>query len=87
MLLKNHGVFTIGKNAEAAVKAAVMTEDNARTVWLALQLGTPTRYRPRTWRSCTTVYECVWAVKPSPPSPLPQGERGYTDQRFRMEHE
>jgi L-ribulose-5-phosphate 4-epimerase len=41
VLLKNHGVFTIGKNAEAAVKAAVMTEDNARTVWLALQLGTP----------------------------------------------
>jgi L-ribulose-5-phosphate 4-epimerase len=41
VLLKNHGVFTIGKTAEAAVKAAIMTEDNARTVWLALQLGTP----------------------------------------------
>jgi L-ribulose-5-phosphate 4-epimerase len=41
VLLKNHGVFTIGKNAEAAVKAAVMTEDVARTVWNALQLGTP----------------------------------------------
>jgi len=41
VLLKNHGVFTIGKNAEAAVKAAVMTEDVARTVWLALQLGAP----------------------------------------------
>jgi L-ribulose-5-phosphate 4-epimerase len=41
VLLKNHGVFTIGKNAQAAVKAAVMTEDNARTVWLALQIGTP----------------------------------------------
>ncbi len=41
VLLKNHGVFTIGKNAEAAVKAAVMTEDVARTVWYALQLGTP----------------------------------------------
>ena len=41
MLLKNHGVFTIGKNAEAAVKAAVMVEDVARTVWYALQLGTP----------------------------------------------
>ncbi|MGC8781384.1 MAG: L-ribulose-5-phosphate 4-epimerase [Anaerolineae bacterium] len=40
-LLKNHGVFTIGKDAEAAVKAAVMTEDVARTVWLALQLGQP----------------------------------------------
>lgn len=41
VLLKNHGVFTIGQSAEAAVKAAVMTEDNARTVWLALQLGIP----------------------------------------------
>jgi L-ribulose-5-phosphate 4-epimerase len=41
VLLKNHGVFTIGKNARAAVKAAVMTEDNAKTVWLALQIGIP----------------------------------------------
>lgn len=41
ILLKNHGVFTIGKNAKSAVKAAVMTEDNARTVWLAMQIGTP----------------------------------------------
>lgn len=41
VLLKNHGVFTIGKNAKAAVKAAVMTEDNARTVWLAMQIGEP----------------------------------------------
>lgn len=41
VLLKNHGVFTIGKDARSAIKAAVMTEDNARTVWLALQIGTP----------------------------------------------
>ena len=41
VLVKNHGVFTIGKNAEAAVKAAVMVEDVARTVWIALQIGTP----------------------------------------------
>lgn len=40
-LLQNHGVFAIGKNAESAVKAAVMTEDNAAIVWLANQLGTP----------------------------------------------
>ena len=46
VLLKNHGVFTIGKSAEAAVKAAVMTEDNARTVWLALQLGHPDEIPP-----------------------------------------
>jgi L-ribulose-5-phosphate 4-epimerase len=41
VLLKNHGVFTIGQNAAAAVKAAVMVEDVARTVWYALQLGVP----------------------------------------------
>jgi L-ribulose-5-phosphate 4-epimerase len=40
-LLQNHGVFATGKNAESAVKAAIMTEDNAAIVWTALQLGTP----------------------------------------------
>ena len=38
-LLQNHGVFTTGDSAEAAVKAAVMTEDNAAIVWTARQLG------------------------------------------------
>lgn len=38
-LLQNHGVFTIGSSAEDAVKAAVMTEDNAAIVWTARQLG------------------------------------------------
>jgi L-ribulose-5-phosphate 4-epimerase len=46
VLLKNHGVFTIGPTAEAAVKAAVMVEDVARTVWLALQLGQPEEIAP-----------------------------------------
>lgn len=41
VLLKHHGVFAIGKDATAAVKAAVMTEDVAATVWLAMQIGTP----------------------------------------------
>jgi L-ribulose-5-phosphate 4-epimerase len=41
ILLKNHGVFTVGPSAVAAVKAAVMVEDIAATVWAALQLGTP----------------------------------------------
>ncbi len=40
-LLQSHGVFAIGKDAEHAIKAAVMTEDNAAIVWLASQLGTP----------------------------------------------
>jgi L-ribulose-5-phosphate 4-epimerase len=35
VLMRNHGVFTIGKDPRAAVKAAVMCEDVARTVHLA----------------------------------------------------
>ena len=41
VLMQNHGVFTIGKDARAAVKAAVMCEDVARTVHVARQLGEP----------------------------------------------
>lgn len=41
VILKNHGVFTVGSNGEEALKAAVMVEDIARTVWLALQIGEP----------------------------------------------
>ena len=41
ILIKNHGVFTIGPTPTAATKAAVMVEDVARTVHLALQLGQP----------------------------------------------
>jgi L-ribulose-5-phosphate 4-epimerase len=41
VLLKNHGVFTVGPSGEAALKAAVMVEDIARTTWLALQIGQP----------------------------------------------
>lgn len=46
VLLKNHGVFTIGKDAKAAVKAAVMTEDVAATVWMAMQIGQPDEIPP-----------------------------------------
>ncbi|TDB94825.1 L-ribulose-5-phosphate 4-epimerase [Actinomadura sp. 7K534] len=41
VLMRNHGVFTIGADARAAVKAAVMCEDVARTVHLSRQLGEP----------------------------------------------
>ena len=40
-LLINHGVFAIGPTAEKAVKAAIMTEDNAAIMHLAYQLGEP----------------------------------------------
>jgi L-ribulose-5-phosphate 4-epimerase len=39
VLMRNHGVFTIGATARAAVAAAVMCEDVARTVHISRQLG------------------------------------------------
>ena len=39
VLMRDRGVFTIGATAKAAVKAAVMYKDVARTVHLARQLG------------------------------------------------
>jgi L-ribulose-5-phosphate 4-epimerase len=41
VLMQNHGVFTIGRDAKDAVKAAVMCEDVARTIHIARQLGDP----------------------------------------------
>jgi L-ribulose-5-phosphate 4-epimerase len=41
VLMANHGVFAIGPDAKAAIKAAVMCEDNAKSAFLARQLGTP----------------------------------------------
>ena len=41
VLMRNHGVFTVGATAKAAVKAAVLCEDVARTVHVARQLGDP----------------------------------------------
>lgn len=46
ILLKNHGVFTIGPNPEAALKAAVMVEDAARTMYYTLMLGQPEEIPP-----------------------------------------
>jgi L-ribulose-5-phosphate 4-epimerase len=41
VLMRSHGVFTIGKDARTAVKAAVMCEDVARSVHISRQLGEP----------------------------------------------
>jgi len=43
VLMRSHGVFTIGASARDAVKAAVLCEDAARTVLLACTLGGLTR--------------------------------------------
>jgi L-ribulose-5-phosphate 4-epimerase len=41
VLMQNHGPFTIGSSAKAAVKTAVLCEEVARTVHISRQLGTP----------------------------------------------
>jgi L-ribulose-5-phosphate 4-epimerase len=41
VLMRNHGPFTIGKDAKAAVKAAVLCEEVARAVHVSRQLGEP----------------------------------------------
>ena len=45
-ILVNHGVFAVGPSAEKSVKAAIMTEDNAAIMFLALQLGEPVPIQP-----------------------------------------
>jgi L-ribulose-5-phosphate 4-epimerase len=46
VLMRSHGVFTIGPTAADAVKAAVMCEDVARTVHLARAYGEPQPLTP-----------------------------------------
>ncbi len=46
VLMQNHGVFAVGKDARSAVKAAVMCEDVARTTHIARQLGEPVPIPP-----------------------------------------
>jgi L-ribulose-5-phosphate 4-epimerase len=41
VLMQNHGPFTVGASAKAAVKAAVLCEEVARTVHISRQLGEP----------------------------------------------
>ena len=43
VLMAQHGVFTIGKDAASALKAAVMCEDVAKSAHLAKGLGSPKR--------------------------------------------
>jgi L-ribulose-5-phosphate 4-epimerase len=60
VLMQNHGVFTIGRNARDAVKAAVMAEDVARTVHLARQLGEPIPIPPEKIDALFNRYQNVY---------------------------
>ena len=61
--MRNHGVFTIGPTAKAAVKAAVMCEDVARTVHLARQLGEPVPIAPAARRPLYDRYQNVYGQR------------------------
>ena len=43
VLMRQHGVFTIGKSGKDALKAAVMCEDAAKSASIAMQVGDPKR--------------------------------------------
>ncbi|WP_223149148.1 L-ribulose-5-phosphate 4-epimerase [Changpingibacter yushuensis] len=60
VLMQNHGPFTIGKNAKASVKAAAMTEEVARTMFIALQLGDPIAIDPKLVDSLYERYQNVY---------------------------
>jgi len=65
VLMRNHGVFTIGKDAGAAVKAAVMCEDVARTVHIARQLGEPVPIPQPDIDSLYDRYQNVYGQEPA----------------------
>jgi L-ribulose-5-phosphate 4-epimerase len=60
VLMANHGPFTVGKDARAAVKAAVMVEDVARTVHFAQQLGEPEPIDPESVDRLYARYQNVY---------------------------
>jgi L-ribulose-5-phosphate 4-epimerase len=64
VLMKNHGPFTIGKDAKDAVKAAVMVEDVARTVHISRQLGEPAAIAPTAIDSLFDRYQNVYGQNP-----------------------
>ncbi|WP_168200451.1 L-ribulose-5-phosphate 4-epimerase [Protaetiibacter larvae] len=64
VLMQNHGVFTIGKDAKDAVKAAVMCEDVARTVHISRQLGELVPIAPERIDSLFDRYQNVYGQAP-----------------------
>jgi L-ribulose-5-phosphate 4-epimerase len=63
VLMAQHGPFTIGSDAKAAVKTAVMLEDVARTVHLARQYGEPQRLAQSDIDSLYARYQNVYGQK------------------------
>ena len=64
VLMRNHGVFTVGASGRDAVKAAVMCEDVARTVHIARQLGDVVPIEQRHVDSLYDRYQNVYGQGP-----------------------
>ncbi|MDV3126648.1 L-ribulose-5-phosphate 4-epimerase [Mycobacterium sp. 21AC1] len=73
VLMRNHGPFTIGRDARAAVKAAVMVEDVARTVHISLQLGAPAAISAADVGRLYDRYQNVYGQQPSSHSVIQEG--------------
>ncbi|PRY02292.1 L-ribulose-5-phosphate 4-epimerase [Allonocardiopsis opalescens] len=65
VLMRSHGVFTIGAGPKAAVKAAVMCEDVARTMHLALQHGPVPALAPEHVDALYDRYQNVYGQRPA----------------------
>jgi L-ribulose-5-phosphate 4-epimerase len=63
VLMRAHGVFTIGSGAREAIKAAVMCEDVARTVHLARVLGDVVPLDPESIEALHDRYQNVYGQR------------------------
>ena len=75
VLMRNHGPFTIGPTARAAVKAAVMVEDVARTVHISRQLGSATPIDPSDVAALFDRYQNVYGQAGQPTNALQENQR------------
>ena len=57
VLLRNHGVFTIGTSAKSAMKKDVMVEDIAKTTYYALKLRNPIELTEEQTKNCYDRYQ------------------------------
>ena len=64
VLLRNHGVFTIGTSAKSAMKKAVMVEDIAKTTYYALKLRNPIELTEKQIKNCYERYQNTYGQNP-----------------------
>ncbi len=63
VLMRQHGVFTIGGDAKSALKAAIMCEGVAKSAFIASQLGEPKRIEQSAIDSLYARYQNVYGQK------------------------